>query len=751
MLNVVNLFPRSHVKDGGNGFPDEFDWLHSPYDENVWYVSDPVNSNNPAEEIIKFDGVLAPNKNFSDVHGLIDDVKRSLVVTVELGSDVSDFGKARSLSAMRHHVNELKRVLREIYSLYDDIERVDKNDIADVIERLSKKESVALDYPGKLKKYFDKHDLQSIPVKWSPDKKSPASVNREEVFFACGINGYSARYCPDCQEVIQSYHDQLEKHHKTKFEQLSIKETSNTFVSDDSFVDRVNVLRRYVNQSSVEGLFRHPIKVDDSDIDNEQIAEITKKLQYNTVKNRTRNVDVNTFLKVMDSAARYIVDYSDALFELHDALVDSQKDYEDKYEPSKHAGAFLRKSTQNHVFKGKTASPFPLDGLNPSPTGKSLLPEHTVNTILRLIEEGKKDKEIAALVGLTRVQIMNLRNNRVYYGRDLDTSGVSLYTAMHSYLPLSCALILLAFTAGRESGVYGLKADCIKETEGQLWIEMYVHKTIRQYERFPAVKLMEKAVSVLERLSRLYREESGDHSIFKFKSPLFDGVTGLRFDETMTRFCRDVVKLDVEQAEAFKFSEHQFRRFFAIMYFYRYEAGNFEALSYHLRHLTYEMTAIYLTEKQQGKILREVMSEKAKRLAKRAAAGDADIGGQFADELIGIFQNQLEIHGEQFENEPEQYASKETDLIIDFPLAKGLCFGRTPRLVERAKCKVEREGRVLVSILSSSEDLCGDCPNFLKVASMQRGEVPQRASEEIFRVGGKLLDAAIKKGVTSND
>tara|TARA_B110000211_G_scaffold235034_1_gene308766 strand:+ start:3359 stop:5608 length:2250 start_codon:yes stop_codon:yes gene_type:complete len=748
MLNVIDLFPQ--IENDVDTFPRKFDWLESPYFNNSWTVLDPENVNNPDKRKLNFDGVLAPDLNFSDVDGLIDDMKKSLVVSVERGQTIKDFGgKVRSLSMMQHHVNCIKRLLRTVWNMgYQSISEVTDDDVEDIIDSFSKRESIALSLPTKLSQKLESFDLASIPVKHIDNTRMPATIDRKKIYLSCGINNYAVRNCVRCRDIIQNYHDKLSAHYKVAFEQTEPPKDKGILLNEKSFTENIKALRIFSYQSKVDGLFINPLKVDPKSINNDQISRLHQTLVDAHARKRTRNIEVETFLKLMDSAARYVVDYSDELFDLHDSLVSEQYDYESKSSPQKLMGTWLRNETQNNKFVSAPASPFPLSGLNTAIKGQSTFAPDISEKMIKLIAEGIEDQEIASIVGLTRQQVGNFRRNRKLYGRDLDTTRVSLYDAFHSYLPLSCTLILLAFTAGRESSVYGLKPDCIKETQGELWIEMYVHKTLRKPERFPAIALMQKAVDVLTRLSELHRKETGEATLFKFKSPLFKNTVGFRFDETISRFLK--VSGLSDQFDNFNFSEHQFRRFFAIMYFYRYESGDFEALSHHLRHLTYEMTIIYLSEIESGAILKSVQDEKIKRLASRVQNNDTSISGPMADELVNDLKNQLITESEQHEGQVNLLAEGETDLVIDFPHARGICFGRTPRFIERAKCKVMREGEVLVSILSSSEALCAYCPNYLSVNEIKGNYVAQDTSDKIFTVGGNLLKAAIKKGVQAD-
>lgn len=746
MLNLAAIFPEQ--KDIDDGFPRKFNWLMSPYEEDSWIVRDPFSVENTERKTIYFDGVLSESLCFRDVDGLIDDLKRSLIVAVVLGKTINNFGSGvQSLSSMRHHVNNLQRVFRCIWNLgYTSPNDIDKNDLADVIDKLSERESIALSYPQRLTQYFESKNLESIPVKLVNDKRYPSSIDRDKVYLECGIYSYAARNCPDCREVIQYVHEELALLYDKPFEQLVFEKRAAHCLSKKSFQDNLKALRIFANQSIVEGLFKNNLLVHQDDFNNDQIESIKRKLAAAGTPKRTRNIEVDIFLTVMDAAARYVTDYSDALFQHHDYLVSNQTNYSDKSNPTKLMGSTLKKTTQGHNLANLPASPFPLAGLNTVVPGKSKFSTEEKVKIIALANKKKKSKEIADSVNLTAKEVQNFLTQRERYGRHLPSSGVSLYDAMFCYLPLSCALILLAFTAGREKGIYSLKPDCIKETEGELWIEMYVSKTLRQNQWFPAVKLMEMAVNVLKKLSDQYRTETGEDTLFRFKSPLFYGTNKLNFDETVRRFCTSALNLSEELGDSFKFSEHQFRRFFAIMYFYRYEAGNFEALSYHLRHLNYHMTAVYLTEQEQGRILRDVQDEKVKRLAKRAMNGDKSLSGAMVDDLIALFSEQLLVEGAQFEDEIETLYEGDSDLVIDFPHAKGLCFGRTPRFVERAKCKVERDGKILASILSSSESLCKGCPNFLGIDTIKGNYIPAKASQEIFKIGGNLLGAAIRKG-----
>ena len=73
--------------------------------------------------------------------------------------------------------------------------------------------------------------------------------------------------------------------------------------------------------------------------------------------------------------------------------------------------------------------------------------------------------------------------------------------------------------------------------------------------------------------------------------------------------------IDLERDEFgnhWNLNEHQFRRAFAIMYFYRYGSDHetsFSALMHQLRHEDWTMTGKYLTQREAGAAFRQIEEE----------------------------------------------------------------------------------------------------------------------------------------------
>src|SRR5690606_20930255 len=81
----------------------------------------------------------------------------------------------------------------------------------------------------------------------------------------------------------------------------------------------------------------------------------------------------------------------------------------------------------------------------------------------------------------------------------------------------------------------------------------------------------------------------------------------------------------------------QFRRFFAVLYFYRFEGADIAILSYFLRHFDIETTRGYVTrDPEVAKIWRDVEKEYVRRLADSIVTSEREVGGAMGERLKKI-------------------------------------------------------------------------------------------------------------------
>lgn len=754
MSPQIRLFPGV-INDEGQ-FLTEFLWLKSDYTAMSWETSDPISAENTQTQKIHFNGVLAPNHDFSDAQEVIEDIKRSLCFSVEINTHQPSLGtEVSSLGRMRHHVNSMKRVYRELHDMtLTGLDELTETSFNELIERLQYIEPVSQHYTDKILAYFEETPLGELPLKLVKNRKSPSGIEFGSLCKILGLNPHALRFCKISKSLIAKKNLELSQVYTdyswntanilsdTECAKITADEKAH-YTHHKSFCEVIEALDRVYRQSQLKGLFAHPLYHDPATENTDLIAEGLKDKSES--RERTRNIPAPQFLMLLDRATRYVVDYAEPLFELETQTIALMNANTEDSDTEKKTASWLREQTQHSPHVGQKGSPFPLGGFKigqKAPSTK-IHSDELAEEICALSETGISAAKIGEEFNLTTAQVVGICGRATKHNRHLSNTGVSLSQALYNYLPLSCALIILSFTAGRESSVYTLKPGCVQPILGRLYINMFVPKTLRKYDDFPTVALVKKAVEVLERLSQRARHNSGETNLFEFESPLaIDGSGTFNFDHTINQFVDFVGMEKDEDGNQFKFSEHQFRRFFAIMYFYRYDGGDFESLAYHLRHVDWSMTAIYLSEKESGLIFAEIEKERIEDAAKQAADKHSDeYSGPMAEEFMQAFDESLNIE----DNSERKWASEyieQRDLVFDF-IPSGLCFGNTPKYQERAKCKIEDEGVIYIRTHKASLELCFPCPNHLSCKSVKANHMSPRAADNIFSCESPILEAAL--------
>jgi hypothetical protein len=294
-----------------------------------------------------------------------------------------------------------------------------------------------------------------------------------------------------------------------------------------------------------------------------------------------------------------------------------------------------------------------------------------------------------------------------------------------------------------------LRHGCIKRFAGLLYINLYVPKTLRRYEDLPTVALVEKAVFVLERLSEKARKTSGSDRLFQFDDLVADRIKQeIRFDNIYPNFFNFIGMAKDSDGKYWKLSEHQFRRFFAIMYFYRYGTENdasFEALMYHLRHTDWTMTDRYLTEKEAGRIFREVEEEWLSQILVKSKLNDEalrDLSSDVNDVQRSVVNNTRIIRSGNTERALKRV--REEGLIFEFLDFGAVCLGLSPGRSELAQCAIEKEGEFFVCLHKASQILCEGCRNLVTADSLISKKTSESSSLTPLACDSPLLDAVLR-------
>ena len=166
-------------------------------------------------------------------------------------------------------------------------------------------------------------------------------------------------------------------------------------------------------------------------------------------------------------------------------------------------------------------------------------------------------------------------------------------------LATSCWILIATFSARRDSEIDDLPFDCLQGNERDgWWLRSYIGKTLQRKELIPVPSIVARAVQTLIVMSEAARRQSGTNAIFQWVNA--SGVperidVGKHLDEFAASVGVPAFAEKDGEKTYWHWHPHQFRRFFAVLYFYRFEGATIEALSHHLRHFNIAMTRRYVT------------------------------------------------------------------------------------------------------------------------------------------------------------
>jgi len=159
---------------------------------------------------------------------------------------------------------------------------------------------------------------------------------------------------------------------------------------------------------------------------------------------------------------------------------------------------------------------------------------------------------------------------------------------------------------------YGLYFGCINESKDSpeiKLIDIYIEKTLQDWGSFNVNKLVVDAVKCLEDLSQFFRPLSTDSKqyqptldlrrkdkLFSYRLFTEDGFKGKPFSYSYQAASSIFLKRAGIKNMELDHRGHPFRRFFALLYYNRYDMPDLMAISNHLCHLDPGTTHIYLED-----------------------------------------------------------------------------------------------------------------------------------------------------------
>lgn len=186
-------------------------------------------------------------------------------------------------------------------------------------------------------------------------------------------------------------------------------------------------------------------------------------------------------------------------------------------------------------------------------------------------------------------------------GRAKTSGAISLRHAAFHLLPTACATVIHTFSARRKEEVDVLKDDClVRDDCGRPHLDVWIEKTLRDFDKIPVPESVARAIEVLLCLSAPARHQRQSAWLFDFVIPASRRAVYFQFGSSLNAFASFVDAPLLADGTAWRFTPHQFRRFFSVIYMHHYQYASLTALSAFLRHFSESMTRHYVTEVCKG-------------------------------------------------------------------------------------------------------------------------------------------------------
>ena len=293
-------------------------------------------------------------------------------------------------------------------------------------------------------------------------------------------------------------------------------------------------------------------------------------------------------------------------------------------------------------------------------------------------------------------------------------------------LATACWVIIAAFGARRYEETIDLdEASLHGSDEEGWWLDCFISKTTRKRELIPVPLIVARAVQTLIAISATARAE-GLNDVFWWLAPPAARDRWSPREISPRKLLNPFAGLvetpphhHGKETSPWHWIPRQFRRFFAVLYYYRFEGADIAILSYFLRHFDIETTRGYVTrDPEAAKIWRDVERDYVRRLADSIASGERQVGGAMGDRLKKL----AKLIKERLEK--RLFVSKETvggtlhhiiergGLVVT-PKAWVTCTcPRTNNAAKKARCRAGQtisQEIVGPSYADAGPTVCGDC------------------------------------------
>jgi hypothetical protein len=228
-----------------------------------------------------------------------------------------------------------------------------------------------------------------------------------------------------------------------------------------------------------------------------------------------------------------------------------------------------------------------------------LIFDEAVENILAISDDGYDPEQVSASPHLALIQdridalgfgpIANLYRRSRWQSEPRDIPTVR--ELIFRLLATAGVIAIAAFGARRDCELQALRPGCIQLDQfGNLWLHCWIAKNRRELTKIPTNRVAQRAVHILERLGLLAAVHGDPEWLLEYFDPY--GPVEYKFNEALRQFSEWVKVPPLPDGSYWEFASHQFRKFFAVSYQWRYFFPDFGALNHHLRQ-SIDVTAGY--------------------------------------------------------------------------------------------------------------------------------------------------------------
>jgi len=319
----------------------------------------------------------------------------------------------------------------------------------------------------------------------------------------------------------------------------------------------------------------------------------------------------------------------------------------------------------------------------------------------------------------------------------------------------ACFALIASLSARRDDEINDLGAGCCtKDDDGNAWLVIYIEKTLQRYDQVPVPDAVRLAIDCLERISCGAREFTKSDSLWQWFNPGSSRVKKLR-PEAYLNVLAEFNEVFTGTEERWRFAPHQFRRFFALLYFWRFEKADLAALSHHLRHFDLEMTRRYVIDVEFNRMWKETETEWREHFLREVVEGSRSVGGKAGErlkreaaKLLALYRRKVEVVApERVVSRLSQLAERWGAEFRQFIWGTICACPKNTALAAHAKCK--GGNHVGPNYANARDEFCAQCPFAIRTQAFQT-HLPSRIDSNKAIIAGTRAGTIVAELAVEN-